>query len=113
MSSQSVVAAESLLLAARSLSSEGLRGLISGLMDSAKLNRDERVELLGGLLVSEAVRPYWESGLDAEGAHRALRNADPELADAVEAVSPMLLGRVEAHNDAQLAIVELERLLRH
>jgi len=112
MFDQSAIAARSLSLVARSLSSDGLRGLIAGLLDSASLSRDERVELLGGLLVSEAVRPYWESGMDADAAHQALRATDPELADAVEAVSPMLLGRAEAHEDARLAIVELERLLR-
>ena len=40
-----------------------------------------------------------------------LRTADPELAEAVEALAPMLLGRAEARDDAQNAVAEIEELL--
>ena len=89
-----------------------VRALIEDLLDAAGLDRDERVEVLGGAFVTEAVRPYWHEGHDAVAAHRELRADDPELSEAVEAISPMLLGRAEAREDARRAIRELERLFR-
>lgn len=111
MNAQPAINARALLLAARSLDGDGLRSLIGGLLDSSGLSRDERVELLGGLFVSEAVRPYWESGLEADAAHEALLADDPELAGAVEALGPMLLGRIEAKGEARLAIDEVLSIL--
>jgi hypothetical protein len=80
---------------------EQARALISRLLDATGLDYDQRVEVLGGSLVSEAVRPYWESGLSATEAHGRLAGNDPELAEVVEAVSTVLLARAEAQDDAR------------
>ena len=101
-----------LLQLARSCSSNEVRLLLIELLDAAGLDRDARVEVLGGALVTEAVRPYWDQGLDPEEAHAELQVDDPELSEAVEAISPMLLGRARAREDAQRAICDLEGLFK-
>lgn len=88
-----------------------LRSLISQLLDAAGLDLDQRVEVLGAALVTEAVRPYWEAGHDAEAAHESLRRHDPELAEAVESIAPMLYARAECAEQAAIAVDEVERLL--
>lgn len=102
-----------LLHVARSCSSNEVRVLLSELLEAAGLDRDERVEVLGGALVTEAVRPYWDNGMSANAAHAELQVDDPELSEAVEAISPMLLGRARAREESNDAIRELEQLLRH
>jgi hypothetical protein len=97
--------------ASRTLSAGQLQDLLRAMLDASGLDYDARVELLGGMLVAEAVRPHWEAGCDAQAAHEALRAADPELASAVEAISPMLLGRAGAREEASAALGEVERLL--
>lgn len=72
---------------------------------------DDRVELLASAMVIEALQPHWHSGRSAGDAHEALRQADPEIADAIEAIAPMLLARLEARNDSVEAILSVERLL--
>lgn len=74
-------------------SPERLREVVEQLLDLANLTYDERVDVLGGALVSEAVRPHWEMTDSADEAHAGLRAANPDLADAVEALAPMLYGR--------------------
>jgi hypothetical protein len=81
------------------------------LLDSTSLSHEDRVQLLGNALVMEALRPHWVDGRRPGEAHRLLRTSDPELADAVESLAPMLLGRAEARDDAQHAIAEAEELL--
>lgn len=81
------------------------------LLDGTSLSNEERVQLLGNALVMEALRPHWVDGRSPGEAHRLLRSSDPELADAVEALAPMLLGRAEARDEAQLAVAEVEDLL--
>ena len=101
--------AELLVRIARSCSAMEVRALITELLDAAGLDRDERVEVLGGALVTEAVRPYWNDGCGADEAHEALLVDDAELGDVVEAISPMLLGRAEARDESRRIINELER----
>ena len=95
---------------AHSLSAERVREMIARLLDVAGLDYDQRVEVLGGALVTESVRPFWEAGHAPADAHRSLRKRDPELADIVEALSPVLLARAEARDDAQRALAEVETL---
>lgn len=102
---------ELLARATRTMSAAELQATIIELLDAAGLDQDARVEILGGALVSEAVRPYWESGLSASDAHDALARNDEELAEAVEALGPMLLGRANARDDAERAIGSVERML--
>ena len=84
---------------------------IATLLARAGVPEDERAELLGGAFVLEAVRKHWNNGTAAAEAHQRLRQEDPELADAVEAVSPMLLGRAKARAEAADAIKALEAAL--
>jgi hypothetical protein len=75
------------------------------------LDYDQRVELLGGMFVTEAVRPYWVAGHSADDAHSLLCARDAEIADVVEALAPVLLGRAEARGDAQRAVAEVTSLI--
>ena len=85
---------------------------VQALLDQSTLSHDERVQLLGGALVLEALRPYWGDGRSPGDAHESLRLHDPELADAIEAIAPMLLGRAQAQNEAQEALAAVEAMLR-
>ncbi len=82
------------------------------LLGESGLTSEERVQVLGGALVVEALRPYWTDERSAEAAHFALRAKDPELADAIEALAPMLLGRAEVREEAGAVIEAIEALLR-
>jgi hypothetical protein len=84
---------------------------ISLLLNETSLGQDDRVQLLGNALVMEALRPFWVDGRSPGEAHRLLRAADPELADAVEALAPMLLSRAEARDVAERAVAEAQALL--
>lgn len=84
---------------------------MSTLIDETSLSHEDRVQLLGNALVMEALRPFWVDGRSPGEAHRMLRGADPELADAVEALAPMLLSRAEARDTAERAVAEVESLL--
>ncbi|HXU23286.1 MAG TPA: hypothetical protein VN697_04580 [Tepidiformaceae bacterium] len=92
-------------------SPDALRAVLTRLLDLSGLDYDQRVELLGGALVAEAVRPYWISGHSPRAAHDLLRRHDGELADVVETLSPVLLARAEARDEAREAINRLEALL--
>lgn len=91
---------------------ERIADAVRRLLDESGLPSEERVQVLGGALVVEALRPYWAGSRTAEQAHQALRAADPELADAIEALAPMLLGRAEVRMEAGAAIKAIEALLR-
>lgn len=95
---------------AHALSAERVREMIVRLLDVAGLDYDQRVDVLGGALVTEAVRPFWEAGHAPADAHRSLRRRDAELADIVEALSPVLLARVESRAEALRALAEVETL---
>ncbi|MXY36987.1 MAG: hypothetical protein F4Y54_09555 [Dehalococcoidia bacterium] len=71
----------------------------------------DRVEVLGGAFVAEAVRRYWAEGLSAAEAHHRLCAEDPELARAIEALAPLLLNRAEARDQREAAVAAVELLL--
>jgi hypothetical protein len=86
---------------------------ISKSLDALGVSWEERIQAIGGCFVLEALRPVWnEGGGSADAAHALLRTRDPELADAIEALAPMLYGRHRAGSDALAAIDEVERLIR-
>ncbi len=89
-----------------------LSDAIHSLLDGAGLPAEERVQALGGALVLEALRPYWGDGRTPADAHALLRRDDPELADAIEAIAPMLLGRAQAQQDAVAALDAVNDMLR-
>ncbi len=85
---------------------------ISSALDALELSWEERIQAIGGCFVLEALRPVWNAGGgSADGAHEVLRSRDPELADAIEALAPMLYGRHRAQTDALAAIDEVQRLI--
>ena len=100
-----------MLTISKDASIDQLCSLVCGLLDAAGLSPEQRIDVLGGAFVSEAIRPHWADPSDARAAHQDLRRADEELADAVEALAHVLLGRTEAREEGALAIQELERLL--
>ncbi len=92
--------------------SEELAEVISTLLTRSALSAEERIQLLGGLFVTEALREHWVDGRSPSEAHERLRGTDPELADAIEQIAPMLLGRAEALQEGAEAIAAVEELLR-
>lgn len=98
-------------IARESWTTEQARELVSRLLDATGMDYDQRVDVLGGALVSEAVRPYWESGLSVGEAHERLWANDSELAEVVEGVSTMLLARAEAQDEARAMIGFVETQL--
>jgi hypothetical protein len=100
-----------MLSSSRGGSIDQLGALLCGILDAAGIPADRRVEVLGAALVTEAVRPYWASSPSPGSAHESLRRADPELAEAVEALSMLLLGRAETRETARAALAALEELL--
>jgi|GEM_PF-6258918 len=99
-----------MLTGAPNASNEQLAALVCRILEAAGLSQEQRVEVLGGAFVAEAVSPHWDTGDNAEAAHGALRVADEELADAVEAVAQVVLGRAQSREEAAEAIAELDRL---
>lgn len=93
-------------------SPDQIGSLICALLDAAGIPEDRRLDALGGAFVSEAFRPYWDEALGARAAHDALRAEDAEIADAVEALSVMLLGRAETRERAIAALDAVEELFR-
>lgn len=85
---------------------------LHGLLTQTSLSHEERVEVLCSAVVVEALRPYWTGGRTPHEAHQALRLADPEIADAIESLAPMLLGRAEAKEQGREALAAVEALLR-
>ena len=102
----------SMRLDVRHGSADQLAAFLEELFQESPLDAQERVQLLGGALVMEALRPYWGDDRSPHDAHDALRAADPELARVIEAIAPMLLGRVEAQEDGRAAVLAVEALLR-
>jgi hypothetical protein len=100
-----------MLTSASGATSDQLTSLVCGLLDAAGLTPEQKLEALGGAFVAEAVRPHWAQATAAEEAHDALRLADDELADAVEAVAQVLLGRSETREVALDALAELDVIL--
>lgn len=90
---------------------EQLSEAVHGLLDQSQLPRDERLHALASALVVEALEPYWTDDRTPDEAHRALRRTDPELAEVIEALAPMLLGHIEMHEEARSVISSVEALL--
>lgn len=90
-----------------------LSDALRAVLDQSAATLDDGVELLAGALVVEALRPYWRSDRSATEAHAALRRADAELADVVEAIAPVLLARLECREESVRAVAAVEHLLRH
>ena len=109
--STQVVAGFIRLVQAVDWSPDAVRDLFTRLLGVTRLDHDQRVELAGAMLVTEAVRPYWDAGHDAHDAHARLRERDAEIADVVEALSAVLLGRAEAREEAQHAVEEFARIV--
>ncbi len=84
---------------------------MGALLEQSGVESDQRLHALAGALVVEALRPYWDSATTPAQAHDALQAADPELAEVLTALAPMLLGRIQASEDAQGAIQAVESLL--
>jgi hypothetical protein len=93
-------------------SADEVADAVHRLLGQTSLSHEERVQVLCGAAVVEALRPYWTGSRTPQEAHEALRRDDPEIADAIEALAPMLLGRAEAKETASLALAEVEALLR-
>ena len=91
---------------------EQIAEAVRALLDQSALSHEERIQLLGGALVMEALRSHWGDGHTPTEAHALLRRDDPELADAIEAIAPMLLGRAQAHEEAAEALAAVEAMLR-
>ena len=92
-------------------SPDQLSHLVCALLDAAGISKDRRLDVLGGAFVTEAFRPHWDTPADPPAAHKALRESDPELAEAVEALAVALLGRAESREMGLAALSEVERLL--
>ena len=86
---------------------------LSSALGRSRLRWEDRVQLAGGLFVAEALSPYWCAGRTPAEAHELLREGEPEVADAVEAIAPMLLSRVMTQAEARDAVHAVERLLEH
>lgn len=85
---------------------------VSALLDGLPVDWSERIQVIGGALVVEALRPVWAESESAEEAHAKLRLLDPELAGAIETLAPLLLGRYEAREEGRAAIAAVEELLQ-
>ena len=92
-------------------SADDILSALADMFRTSGLGHDERVQLLGGAFVTEALRPYWTDGVTPVQAHERLRADDPELAAVIEAIAPMLLGRSEAREDATAAVNWIQQLL--
>lgn len=90
---------------------EELAHAVHTLLDQSGLARDERLHALASAFVIEALAPYWTGGRTADQAHDALCETDTELADVIEALAPMLLGRIEVNEQARDAIATIESML--
>jgi hypothetical protein len=108
---ESMKTPETLARRADPVSPEIVAGRVARVLAESGLTPEQSVEVLGAAFVTEAFRPYWIEGRPANEAHDRMRRHDPELAEAVEALSPMLLGRVRSREEAASALAEIERLL--
>jgi hypothetical protein len=84
----------------------------SELLDSLPVDWAERIQVIGGALVVEALQPVWAESASADEAHAKLRLRDPELASAIEGLAALLLGRYEARAEGKAAVEAVEELLR-
>ena len=92
-------------------SPQQLADALHALLEGFHLSHDERLQALASAFVVEAFRPYWTDHHTPEEAHQALVQADPELAQVIAVIAPMLLGHIEVHEEARDAIASVEALL--
>ena len=85
---------------------------LSSVLERSRLRSEERVQLAGGLFVAAALGPYWCAGRTPAEAHELLRASDPDVADAVEAIAPMLLSRVMTQAEARDAVQAAEQFMQ-
>ena len=83
---------------------------LSSVLERSGLRWEERVQLAGGLFVAEALNPHWCAGRTPAEAHELLRAGDPDTADAVEALAPLLLSRVRTQAEARDAVSAAEQI---
>lgn len=84
---------------------------VLALLVAGGIEQEEWTRVLGSAFVAAAVAPHWAPGRSAGEAHDLLKRSDDELADAVEALAPMLLGREMAAQEAARAINEAQRIV--
>jgi len=84
---------------------------LHAVLERAGVSAEERVQLLAGALVVEALRPYWLPDRTPEEAHDALCLHDPDLAQVIEVIAPMLLGRAELREETADVLASIEALL--
>ena len=99
-----------MLTGAQGASMDQLTKLVREILDAAGLTPEQRLDVLGGAFAAEAIGPHWDSDQGPDAAHASLRIADEELADAVEAVAQVVLGRAESRAEAAEALAELDRM---
>ena len=85
---------------------------LSSVLERSTLSWEERVQLAGGLFVAEALNPHWCAGRTPAEAHELLRAGDPDVADAVEALAPLLLSRVMTQAEARDAVSAAEQIMQ-
>lgn len=85
---------------------------LSSVLERSDLSWEERVQLAGGLFVAEALNPHWCAGRTPAEAHELLRASDPDVADAVEALAPLLLSRVMTQAEARDAVSAAEQIMQ-
>ncbi len=100
-----------MLTGAQGASIDQLSALVRDILDAAGLSSEQRIDVLGGAFAAEAIGPHWHVSQSPDDAHASLRLSDEELADAVEAVAQVLLGRADSRAEAAEALAELDRLL--
>ncbi|MEX2374381.1 MAG: hypothetical protein WD942_02195 [Dehalococcoidia bacterium] len=84
---------------------------IGQLLEGSELHSDERLHALASAFVVEALRPYWPAHRTAAEARDALCLADPEVANVLATLAPMLIGRIQAREDGQTAVAAAESML--
>ena len=85
---------------------------LSSALERSALSWEERVQLAGGLFVAEALNPHWCAGRTPAEAHELLRASDPDVADAVEALAPLLLSRVMTQAEARDSVSAAEQIMQ-
>ncbi|MCY4640710.1 MAG: hypothetical protein OXC94_10280 [Chloroflexi bacterium] len=85
---------------------------LASVLERSRLSWEERVQLAGGLFVAEALNPHWCAGRTPAEAHELLRAGDPDIADAVEALAPLLLSRVMTQAEARDAVQAAEQIMQ-
>jgi len=90
---------------------DSLAKAIGDLLDRSALDEDERLHALASVFAVDALRPYCLPGRTAAEAREALRTAAPVLADALAALAPLLIGRLEDRAEAQDAVDAVEAML--